>query len=599
MHAILLVMLLGGFFRNAAGAEGAARGLARGLARLGLTPNEIYPSLNPSTEISLGSTRIDGVPRQDLARGLGNILRAAAELDSCRGAMDFLAWMCRESGITPQAAAVSTPPEELISAADSLDRLLPGVGAGRSLGLLWSARCCVDLALDSLSAAEVHELDSLVHSFPLEADQWPHFPAERMTRLARRADLGALAAALACLDSAAALWRAVPLSAWRGRGKLSLDTPLGQVVLLGEGADNYHGAPLLLVDFGGADSLILEPMQPGAAGLVLDREGDDFWCAGHGFGGAACLSALWLEDCGGDDSWDCDSCGLGFAACGAAVLVERGGDDTYRAGCASQGAALFGLSLMLDATGDDSMNVGILGQGALLGGGTALLADLEGNDFRAAGGRVPDWRDPGATRSQAQGASLGLRPFAGGGVACLYDRAGDDRCRADCFAQGAGYWGGVGLLVDAAGRDSYTAGRYAQGVGLHFAAGCILEAAGDDNYSLARGVGQGAGEDRALGILVESGGNDSYGGGWMARGAGGTGGVGLLLELNGNDSYTSGPKLSGGAGNRWRELAGLGFLIDCAGLDSLDSAPSDSTTVRSGTWGARVDLEGAADANKK
>ncbi len=596
---LLPLLLLGGLFCPADGADSVARGLAQGLAPLGLTPDGIYPSLNPSSDNRSDSTRLARVPRQDLGRGLGSILRAAGALDSCRGAADFLAWMCRESGTTPHEAAVSTPPQEFLSAADSLDNLLPGTAAGRSLELLWHAHCCVEQALDSLSGPELRELDSLIRSFPLEADQWPHFPVERLTRLASRVDLGTLAGALACLDSAAPIWRSLPSGMWHGRGRLSLSTPLGEVVLLGDGNDCYRGAPLLLVDFGGADSLVLEPNRPGAVGLVLDRQGNDRWCAGGGFGGAATLGALWLEDCAGNDTWDCDSYGLGFAACGTAVVLDREGDDTYRAGCASQGAALSGLSLSLDCAGDDSLSVGILGQGAVLGAGAALLADLAGDDYRASSGRVPDWRDPGATRSQAQGASLGLRPFAAGGVACLYDRAGDDSYQADCFAQGAGYWGGVGLLVDSQGRDSYTAGRYAQGVGLHYAAGCILEAAGDDRYNLTRGVGQGTGEDRALGALLELGGDDSYNSGWMSCGAGGTGGVGLLLELSGDDSYASGAKLADGAGNRWQDLAGLGFLLDCAGRDSLDSAPADSMVVRSGTWGARVDLKEASDADKE
>lgn len=579
--------------------KSARRYLSLCLSRLGLTADEILPAFVSPDSFLVESPSLKNAARLDLGWGVGVFERAVEGLDNCSTATEFLVWMRREAGIAgPAESGCLEPPQSVKAAMDSLERILPGRGAGQSVNLLWRAACLVNSALDSLSAGELAELEGLVRSFPLEADQWPHFPVERFVNLSSRIDLGGMAQALALIDSACAPWRVLPSDAWRGREPFRLATELGEIVLSGPGDDRYQGAPLLLVDFGGSDSLSLERSGSRAVSLILDLAGNDCWSAADSFGGAALLGAVWLEDRGGDDFWLGGVCGPGFAACGASVLLDREGNDRYRAGCAGQGASLFGLSLLLDEAGDDSCNAGIFGQGAVLGRGAALLADLGGNDFRRAGGRTPDWRDTGATRSWAQGAALGLRPFTAGGIACLYDRGGDDTYQADCFAQGAGYWGGVGLLIDRDGNDSYRAGRYAQGVGLHFAAGCLIDAAGDDSYRLLRGVGQGAGEDRALGLLVEFDGDDTYGAGWMSRGAGGTGGVGLLLEMAGNDRYETGLKLDSGAGARWHELAGLGFLFDCAGLDSSAGQSVDNTVSRTGTWGARVDLEAADEDDR-
>jgi hypothetical protein len=245
--------------------------------------------------------------------------------------------------------------------------------------------------------------------------------------------------------------------------------------------------------------------------------------------------------------------------------------------------------LLLDFSGNDSYQVSFCGQGAVVGSGVAILADLDGSDSYRAGGVVPDWREPGVTKSWAQGSALGLRPFAAGGLALLYDREGNDSYSTDYFGQGAGYWEGVGLLIDRAGDDIYRAGRYAQGCGLHRAAGMLADGFGDDSYEIAL-VGQGAGEDRALGLLLENAGCDTYRAGWMSRGAGGSGGVGLLLEIMGDDSYFRSDKGSNGFGSRWQELSSLGFLIDCAGKDNYGALPQKEKIRRSGTWGAALDL---------
>ena len=117
----------------------------------------------------------------------------------------------------------------------------------------------------------------------------------------------------------------------------------------------------------------------------------------------------------------------------------------------------------------------------------------------------------------------------------------------------------------------------------------LADGSGSDSYTLG-GVGQGMGEDRAYGIFLEGQGADSYRAGWMARGAGGTGGVGLLLEIHGNDNYQEAAKAADGYGSRAWELSGLGFLIDCVGDDIYGNRRIQGQIIRSGTWGAMVDL---------
>lgn len=565
--------------------------LTRCLDSLGLRPDGILPSLRvpgPPTETPI----LINVPALDLGHALDVLTAAGEGFDSSSRAAEFLDRMFREAAITPQAGEVRDPPEDFLDAADSLDVVVRG--GGRALRLLWRAQCRVLLACESLSPAETGELSGLLRAFSLQDDEWPHFPVRRMIELAGRVDLSLMASALITLDSAAAVFRGESLVFRPESLPFRLDTPLGEVVVLGEGNDSYSGAPLLLLDMGGDDSLCLAPRGPLSVGLVLDCGGDDRWIAADSLAAAALLGALWLEDLAGDDFWLGGDMGLGYAACGAAALVDRAGNDIYVSRSSSQGAALFGVCLALDCSGDDRRELGFFGQGALAGRGSVLLADLAGDDSYRCGGLHPDWREPGATKSFSQGAALGLRPFASGGLAVLYDRAGNDSHEAGYLGQGAGYWGGTGALIDRAGNDSYRALRYAQGAGLHFAAGLLLDCSGNDRYSLGS-VGQGAGEDRALGLLVELGGDDSYESGWMVRGAAGAGGVGLLLDLTGNDRYAPARRLADGESGRHEELSGFGFLFDCAGEDLRGDSTDNGFIRRSGTWGASVDLEGGAD----
>ena len=570
--------------------------LEQGLAPLGLESGEITAGF-PDTADRPGADPGDYLTRKNLA----GAVRELAGFESGLSGLDSPAAYLEQAGGFLGLKAASDPElersVELEAAADSLERILPGTG--QALASLVRADFLLRQALSRLTAGELEELRSLAIKFPYWEDQWPGFPVRRMLELAERVDISALLAAASSLDRAASCFRGLSPAVLSGKPqsetspkkyRLYLTTPWGPVIVGGPGEDTYLDKPLLLVDTGGNDTYRMASSSRSAVSLVVDLAGDDRYSSGGESGPAGALAGIaWLEDLSGNDTYQGDQFSLGAAGLGVGVLVDAAGNDTYRSSALGQGASFFGLGLLLDRGGDDRYTVSFGGQGACIGGGAGLLVDLAGKDSYLSGGTYRDWREPGATKSFAQGAAAGLRPFYRGGLALLYDRSGTDSYQADYFGQGAGYWGGCGILIDGAGEDNYSAGRYAQGCGLHSACGWLSDRSGNDRYSL-RGVGQGTGEDRAYGFLIERGGADSYAAEWMARGAAGTGGVGLLLELEGNDSYGPGLKALDGFGVNGWELGGLGFLIDCAGADSYGENQSGSRVQCSGEWGARVDL---------
>jgi len=598
--------------RKAGFSSGSA--LERALAELGLEPKDVSAGYNEMD--STGATEREGHPGlklagSDLGRSLRWLEETALRLDSMSQAEDFLDWVPLEAQAADTLAPdirEDTVPEKtrgdesylaLAWLGDSLETRLPG--AGGVIEALLASDSLVQRAFRRLEPAERRELVGLIRDFRPEEDQWPGYPVERMVSLGRRVDLEAFRlSGLMAARAAAALRLALESRNYPGdtladaennRPPLKLETPRGALIVGSPGDDHHAGPVWLVVEPGGDDTYELEGVEQGVS-LIVDFAGNDLYRAVESYSlGAALCGLSWLEDLSGDDSYEAAGCSLtmGAAVLGVGVLVDRSGSDRYKGEGFCQGAAMFGLGLLLDTAGDDSYEAAFCGQGAVVGSGGAMLADLGGDDSYRAQGAVPDWREPGATKSWAQGAALGIRPFAAGGLALLYDRSGDDSYSVDYFGQGAGHWGAAGLLIDRDGSDLYRAGRYAQGCGLHRAAGLLADLGGDDRYEI-EAVGQGAGEDRALGILLETRGCDTYRSGWMARGAAGGGGVGLLLETAGDDSYLKARKAADGFGGRWRELSSLGFLIDFGGDDTYGSGQQNGRRQYSGTWGAALDL---------
>jgi len=578
------------------GLNKAVSSLEEGLSHLRLEAREIIPWFDGYATVGTYT------PGTSLANdNLHNVVFRFADLENRLASFNtpeqYLHWSLEFLGLFCPRQSHLKMPGGLKAAADSLDTLFPG--AGQSLVELVEADRLIREAYRKLTSAEIEELKKYVKNFPFWLDQWPANPVERMITLSRRVDLACLwASALTAAGASARLQELVKKNTqvWvnqestREKFILNLDTPWGAVIVGGRQENDYRQKCLLILDLGGDDSYEIPPSGWPLVSMIIDLEGNDSYKAEEGYAlGGALFGLSWLEDHEGNDTYKGASFSLGAAALGVGVLIDFEGEDNYRGGPLSQGMSFFGLGMLADFEGDDSYEVSFGGQAACFAGGAGLLIDLNGDDRYTAGGHYPDWRTPGATKSFAQGSAAGLRPFGLGGTALLYDRAGADNYEIDYFGQGAGYWGGCGLLVDSRGDDSYKAGRYAQGCGLHTAFGLLADGSGSDCYTLG-GVGQGMGEDRAYGVFLEGQGADSYRAGWMARGAGGTGGVGLLLEIHGNDNYQEAAKAADGYGSRAWELSGLGFLIDCVGDDIYGNRRIQGQIIRSGTWGAMVDL---------
>ncbi|MFH1068572.1 MAG: hypothetical protein V1794_03025 [Candidatus Glassbacteria bacterium] len=589
--AVLIAVL---FLQPAARAGDGGRGLeARagqaletGLARLEFDPHRIRALFGDAAADTAGSPG-HRLAREDLA-GLTRLLARTAGSFDDKG--DISQLLALDPRLVPPPADLPLPgfpsgPAKAV--ADSLDRLLPG--AGEAFRLLVEAERLLLQAFEGLTPDEFERLRALAAGFPLTQDEWPDYPIAELAGLASHLRLEFMLAAVLAADKAsAAVRRAAADADWKLlRKPAELDSPWGRVVLAGPGNDRHDDNVFLLVDPGGDDTYRLSASVRPRVRMIIDLAGNDRYESSGADPPAGCLA--WVEDLSGADRYRAGPFGQGCGLLGAGILVDRQGNDLYEGGLLCQGAAFYGIGCLLDVSGDDRYSLEFGGQGACFAEGIGVLADLAGDDSYYAGGRYPDYRETGATKSFAQGAAAGLRPYAQGGLGLLYDRGGTDSFEVGYFGQGAGYWGGAGLLIDAAGDDSYSARRYGQGCGLHFAAGCLADLEGNDRYTLG-GVGQGAGEDRAAGILLETAGSDSYTAGWMARGAAGAGGVGLLLELAGPDLYApAGSASDGWAGRAW-ELAGLGFLIDCEGVDRDDGKVIERSAVRSGTWGAAVRL---------
>ena len=303
------------------------------------------------------------------------------------------------------------------------------------------------------------------------------------------------------------------------------DSPIGAVIIGGPGSDRHPAGAALIIDPGGDDTYERAPVSGGRIAVVIDLAGNDRYegsdVAIHG------LSAI--VDVSGDDAYIAQGPGLAAAIAGVSVLVDLDGNDRYEAEIFGQGAALFGWGALVDLRGDDRYRVKAFGQAYGGTGGLALLWDLAGNDVYIGDG-LPDAFAREGGVGFTQGAASGSRGELGGGIGILRDDQGDDRYEGQMFAQGTGYYYALGVLWDRAGNDSYRAVRYAQGNGVHEAAGLLHDESGGDRYVLAGGVGQGMGLDLAVGVLMDDAGDDSYRSTYVAQGSGTANGFGLLAD---------------------------------------------------------------------
>ena len=378
---------------------------------------------------------------------------------------------------------------------------------------------------------------------------------------------------------------------------MRFDTPLG-LVEIGTPGDDRHDRPALLVlDPGGDDRYTFAAAPAGQRiAVVVDLAGDDRYI-GRGLAGpgTALFGAMALVDASGNDEYESDWAGQAAAFCGAAWLEDRAGADRYRATGFAQAAACWGAAVLSDREGDDVYEVGLAGQAYAGVLGAALLIESGGNDRYSAGGYEPDHeRQEERYLSLAQGFSIGLRPFAGGGIAALEDLAGNDVYQADLYGQGASYWYSLGMLLDAGGHDTYRAFQYSQGAGIHLSSGLLADGGGDDFYTGATLV-QGAAHDYGVGMLFDQGGRDAYTADEHSQGRAMNNGFALLLDAAGDDAYFArNTEQSQGIGNDGghREYGSLALLLDLGGADRYSCGAKDGARMKRPDFGLVYDATG-------
>jgi HEAT repeat protein len=310
---------------------------------------------------------------------------------------------------------------------------------------------------------------------------------------------------------------------------LSLPTPIGDIVLLGQDDNIFNSQAALVVDLGG----------------------DDRYAGPVGTGASDTRPVSILIDISGNDTYANEKTrqgqGVGVASIG--VVADLAGDDHYVAGDMSQGCGMFGVGLLLDAKGDDVYEMGLMGQGFGLFG-VGLLMDLMGNDRYEINGM-----------GQGVGSTMG---FGG-----LIDSRGDDDYHAKwhparstlqpddwSHAQGVGVsvrspdwhrnfslYGGIGFLSDGAGNDTYScSASNCMGAGYFMSVGSLVDHSGNDRYYPENGNGMGFAVHLASGILIDREGNDQYFAKFDSGGVGADRSTGMLVDYQGNDTY--GPALS-------------------------------------------------------
>lgn len=359
-------------------------------------------------------------------------------------------------------------------------------------------------------------------------------------------------------------------------GVVQIESPCGAIIVGTRERDIYAQPAFLILDPGGDDlyidtGAIANGLQGRPVAAVVDLGGEDHYQSRVTLGpGSALYGASVLFDDGGDDRYDAGQIGQSAALCGVTWLEDAGGNDTYVALKHSQAAATCGIAILWDHAGLDTYDVGTRGQAYAGVRGLGLLIDDTGNDRYVAGGRDGDHeRHTEHFLSLAQGFATGDRPFAGGGVAALVDRGGNDTYTADVYGQGVSYWYSVGMLIDTAGHDRYSLHEYGQGSGIHLSFGLLVEGGGNDVY-YGWSLAQGNAHDYAVGMLLDHGGDDTYTADHYSQGRGINNALGILLDSDGRDAYLGRqPNACQGIGHnsRNRDYGSVALLLDLKGQD--------------------------------
>lgn len=343
------------------------------------------------------------------------------------------------------------------------------------------------------------------------------------------------------------------------RGVVRVDTPRGVIEIGGVGPDRHESGAGVIVDLGGDDSYV------GPAGEA------------------------WIVDLGGNDRYRGGNISLGAGVLDVRVLWDVEGDDFYQGDAMTQGFGAFGVGVLIDEKGSDTYRLQLYGQGASRTWGVGFLADRAGDDIYQAGGRVihkPLLEKERATFGFAQGFSIGYRPGQSGGLAALWDGAGDDVYIGGTYTQGASYWFSFSVLADDAGNDRYTAFYYSQASAMHLTVAAMIDGGGHDIYAAHMGAIHAIGHDWGVALLWDKGGNDVYAGD-SAPGVGVANGVGIFVDSGGDDRYTGPPA----SANPARDSGSVALFVDLGGKDKYGRGLWNGGLALRNPWGVARDVE--------
>ncbi len=387
---------------------------------------------------------------------------------------------------------------------------------------------------------------------------------------------------------------------------VEIETPLGTIAIGGYGDDVYRKPYVAIVDFGGNDRYLLPPMtkeekfrQP--VQCIIDLGGDDVYIGEDFSWGSAVFGMSFLIDQQGNDVYIGKNFTQGSGIFGVGVLIDRQGHDRYIARSCAQGSGAFGIGILWDSTGNDLYQCAAQGQGFGFTHGAGAVVDWQGNDLYTTASPFQDFlRYNQHFLSFTQGAALGYRPIASGGLGMILEFDGNDVYVSDIYGQGTAYWFGIGALYDAAGDDRYVSYQYAQGAGVHFAHGVLWDRDGNDYYA-SHGVSQGCGHDVALGVLLDERGDDDYTVESLSLGGGNADAISILLDYRGKDTYIARREWDMLGFSDYRRRYGmLGIFVDGQGEDRYgETLIRNNLTVLKSTFGSFYDAAVVPEVQKE
>jgi hypothetical protein len=497
--------------------------------------------------------------------------------------MDLLPrWSDRLSALSASAEAVSFGMEALGVKQGSRLQEAPDVLSGLAAAAS-KARSLARAASEGMTPAQKERAAAVV--LGSVTDDPDARPTSEDYEVMGRFDLAPMLGAGRLL--AAAVDRALPLlPALKAEGRRRWTDKGVTFLLSGAGDDEYTAADLegvdVLVDLGGRSRY--SGGSPASAGdgevrLVIDLSADVVVeSTGPAAGSGRFGIGLMYLPTPGPKKLTAGDVSLGAGLFGVGGLFVAGDGARITGGTFTQGAGGFGLGLLSLKGAKAAYSLRLGGQGLGLTRGAGLLLHRGDEAVLDGGLTVPDPRESAAALSLSQGAGLGPRAYASGGVGAALIEGSRCVLSANYMAQGMGYWHSLGALLVRGEGNSLRARRYVQGAGVHTAMGG-LSVKGGGNKLETWGVGPAMGWDYGVGALVADGDGNAFSSNW-ASGRGDVNGHGLAL-IRGAGAKIALSQLGSGAFKR--SAASYGLAV----------APGTGT-VTSDAWGVLLGAEPAA-----